>query len=78
VTVSQLPLPRSLPQVTLRRLLLLYPFASWAGRSVGAAFSSGAGWPSSIGFNNRELAFSASAAGPGSRGDHLLSVPAAY
>jgi hypothetical protein len=38
VTLSQLPLPRSLPPLTLRRLALLYPFTSWAGRCVRAAF----------------------------------------
>jgi hypothetical protein len=38
VALSQLPLPRSLPPLTLRRLALLYPFASWAGRCVRAAF----------------------------------------
>src|SRR4051794_41150211 len=43
VTMSQLPLPRSLPRVTLRRLLLLYPFSSWPGRCVRAAFFVGCG-----------------------------------
>jgi hypothetical protein len=43
VTLSQLPLPRALPQVTLGRVLLLYPFASWAGRCVRAAFFVGCG-----------------------------------
>src|ERR671933_2605291 len=38
VTLSQLPLPRTLPPLTLRRLALLYPFTSWAGRCVRAAF----------------------------------------
>jgi hypothetical protein len=43
VTLSQLPLPRNLPQVTLARVLLLYPFATWAGRCVRAAFFVGGG-----------------------------------
>jgi hypothetical protein len=43
VTLSQLPLPRNLPQVTLGRVLLLYPFATWAGRCVRAAFFVGCG-----------------------------------
>jgi hypothetical protein len=43
VSLSQLPLPRSLPKVTLRRVFLLYPFASWAGRYVRATFFVGCG-----------------------------------
>src|SRR4051794_1831542 len=43
VSLSQLPPPRSLPPLTLRRVLLLYPFTSWAGRCVRAVFFIGWG-----------------------------------